>query len=399
MKYLSKDPDEWKKKEENFLQREREKTRSHRRQGMYFLLLNIAIVLIFFFGLRMYYSQFPSQKSEMNQLIIQVESPYTSGVPLEVKVRLYNNRNKSREVVLSDFSLQISGSEGVVYSFFQRDTVRTTLDSFSSRLLFDLRKEAELTSLKSGEYTIIVKLKVDNEEIFAQKSFTSVEKYQLVVDGLLDFYLPGEVMNLSIYLVNNTATVRDLSIQSLKLSLKESDKIVWQREVPVQLKYSEVGIGKDVKIADQMNHPFQNEGRFVLTVQCSVNNSLVSLSLPVICTNEYEKDLKKVKIYSDLPKQVNIRNLPAFSVYLQNTTNKDLFFFIDQIDVALPPSSLSYQKKSVRMWLDPYSQYEIFRFLPWNSPAITQAGVYKLTVRVYSGSDSKDFESSMQVVE
>ncbi|MEJ5229499.1 MAG: hypothetical protein WHT65_05815 [Pseudothermotoga sp.] len=399
MKYLSKDPEEWKKKEQDFLQREREKTRSHRKQGMYFLLLNIVIVLIFFFGLRMYYSQFPSQKSEMNQLIIQVESPYTSGTSLDVKVRLYNNRNRSREVVLSDFSLQISGSEGVVYSFFQKDTVRTTLDAFSSRLLFDLRREAELTSLKSGEYTITVRLRVDNEEIFAQKSFTSVEKYQLVVDGLLDFYLPGETMSLLIYLVNNTASVRDINIQSLKLSLKESDKVVWQQEFPVQLKYSEVGIGKDVKVADKINYSLQSEGRFVLTVQCSVNNSLVSLSLPVMCTSEYEKDLKKVKIYSDLPKQVSIRNLPTFSVYLQNTTNKDLFFFIDQIDVTLPPSSLSYQKKSVRLWLDAYSQYEIFKFLPWNSPAITRAGIYKLTVRVYSGSDSKDFESSMQVIE
>ncbi|HEY8540802.1 MAG TPA: hypothetical protein VIL29_00355 [Pseudothermotoga sp.] len=398
MRYLSKDPEEWKKKEQQFLQREKEKTRGYRRQGIYFLILNIVIVLIFFFGLRMYYSQFPSQKSDVNQLIIQVETPYTSGTPLDVKVRLYNNQNKSREVVISDFSLQILNGEGSVYSFSQKDSVKTTLDAFASRLLFDLKRETELNSLRSGEYTVIVKAKVNDQEVFAQKSFTSVEKYQVLVEGLLDFYLVGESMKSSIYIVNNTAAVRDLQVEYVKLLLKENDQIIWQREFPIQSKWPEVGIGRDVKVLEQ-EFSFEHDGKYVLTTQCLVNGSLTSVSLPVVCVRDYEKDLKKTKIYSDAPKQINVREQVAFSVYLQNTTNKDLFLMLDEVDVNLPPSSLGYQKRSARVWLEPYSQYEIFRFLPWNTPAITRPGVYKLTAKVTCGSDSKYFESSIQVVE
>ncbi|HOJ88447.1 MAG TPA: hypothetical protein PLP64_01560 [Pseudothermotoga sp.] len=399
MKYLSKDPEEWKKKEQQFLQREREQTRRYRRQGIYFLILNVVIVLIFFFGLRMYYGQFPSQRTEINQLIIQVETPYVSGTSLDVKVRLYNNQNKPREVVISNFTLQILSNEGPVYSFSQKDSVRTTLDAFASRLLFDLRRESELTSLRAGEYTIVVKTKVDDQEVYAQKSFVSTEKYQILVEGLLDFYLVGESMKTSIYLVNNTATVRDLQIQYVKLFLKENEQIVWQKEFPVQSKWPEVGIGKDVRVVDQAEFAFDHEGKYILTVQSLVNGSITSVSLPVMCVRDYEKDLKKVKIYSDVPKQINVREQVAFSAYLQNTTNKDLFLMIDQIDVNLPPSTLSYQRRSVRVWLDPYSQYEIFKFLPWNTSAMTRPGVYKLIVKVLCGSDSKYFESSIQVID
>lgn len=164
MRYLSKDPEEWKKKEQQFLQREKEKTREYRRKGIYFLILNIVIVLIFFFGLRMYYSQFPSQKADVNQLIIQVETPYISGTPLDVKIRLYNNQNKSREVVISNFTLQILNNEGSVYNFSQKDSVKTTLDALASRLLFDLRRETELNSLRSGEYKVIAKAKVKDRK-------------------------------------------------------------------------------------------------------------------------------------------------------------------------------------------------------------------------------------------
>lgn len=399
MKYLSKDPEEWKKKEQQFLEREREQTRRYRRQGIYFLILNVVIVLIFFFGLRMYYGQFPSQRTEINQLIIQVETPYVSGTSLDVKVRLYNNQNKPREVVISNFTLQILSNEGPVYSFSQKDSVRTTLDAFASRLLFDLRRESELTSLRAGEYTIVVKTKVDDQEVYAQKSFVSTEKYQILVEGLLDFYLVGESMKTSIYLVNNTATVRDLQIQYVKLFLKENEQIVWQKEFPVQSKWPEVGIGKDVRVVDQAEFAFDHEGKYILTVQSLVNGSITSVSLPVMCVRDYEKDLKKVKIYSDVPKQINVREQVAFSAYLQNTTNKDLFLMIDQIDVNLPPSTLSYQRRSVRVWLDPYSQYEIFKFLPWNTSAMTRPGVYKLIVKVLCGSDSKYFESSIQVID
>ncbi len=398
MRYLSKDPEEWKKKEQQFLQREKEKTREYRRKGIYFLILNIVIVLIFFFGLRMYYSQFPSQKADVNQLIIQVETPYISGTPLDVKIRLYNNQNKSREVVISNFTLQILNNEGSVYNFSQKDSVKTTLDALASRLLFDLRRETELNSLRSGEYKVIAKAKVNDQEVFAQKSFTSVEKYQILVEGLLDFYLVGESMKSSIYIVNNTAAVRDLQVEYVKLSLKEDNQIIWQREFPIQSKWPEVGIGRDIKVLEQ-EFSFDHDGKYVLTTQCLVNGSLTSVSLPVVCVRDYEKDLKKIKIYSDAPKQINVREQVAFSVYLQNTTNKDLFLMLDEVDVNLPPSSLGYQRRSVRVWLEPYSQYEIFRFLPWNTPAITRPGVYKLTTKVTCGSDSKYFESSIQVVE
>lgn len=226
MKYFSRDPDDWKKQEQEFLKREKENTKKYRRQGFYFLIFNLVVVLIFFFGLRLYYAQLPSEESDINQLLLQVESPYNSGLPLDLQVRLYNNYNKEREVILDGFTLSINKGDKTVYSFVQKDTVSASLEPFTSRLLFDLKREVELTSLEAGEYIVHVKVNVNGQQITAQKTFLSVEKYQVDVDGLMDFYFPGEIMKLSVYLINNTAHLRDLEVKSLKVTLKKNNEII-----------------------------------------------------------------------------------------------------------------------------------------------------------------------------
>lgn len=401
MKYFSRDPDDWKKQEQEFLKREKENTKKYRRQGFYFLIFNLVVVLIFFFGLRLYYAQLPSEESDINQLLLQVESPYNSGSPLDLQVRLYNNYNKEREVILDGFTLSINKGDKTVYSFVQKDTVSASLEPFTSRLLFDLKREVELTSLEAGEYIVHVKVNVNGQQITAQKTFLSVEKYQVDVDGLMDFYFPGEIMKLSVYLINNTAHLRDLEVKSLKVTLKKNNEIIWQEDSFDQKMWSEVGVGKSVLVEDDLKFQFQQEGRYILSIQAEVNGSLTSLSLPVACVREYDygSNIEKVDFYTDAPKQNPLGAKMSFSVYLQNPTAKDIFLLLDKLEVLLPPSALDFQKTSVRIWLDPYARYEIFKFLPKNSSAITQPGIYKLIVRIHSSGKTREFESHIQILE
>lgn len=108
-----------------------------------------------------------------------------------------------------------------------------------------------------------------------------------------------------------------------------------------------------------MTVPFDKEGVYSIQFECVVNGSTNSLLLPVASIGSGEKNLKKVKIYTDAPKIYNLRSPLQFSVYLLNESKEDVFLEVEEIVVSLLPSSLNFRKGPVRMWLTPYSKYEI----------------------------------------
>ena len=400
MKYLSRDPESWRKKEQEIVKREQERTQKYRRRGFYFLLLNIVVVFIFFFGIRSYYAQLSIEKAPASQLLIQCEDTHSVGVPLNVQVRLYNNTEKRREIVISDFTFQIfNAQKQQVYSFKQTQPVKSVFEPFTSRLLFDLKREKEITTLPSGEYIIYVETNVDGKKVSTEKKFVSVERYQLIVENLKDFYFVGEKAQLKVSLVNQTSRVQNLRIDPLNITLRQDGKIVWHSTVQVKPFWQDVKIGEIVELVENMTVPFDKEGVYSIQFECVVNGSTNSLLLPVASIGSGEKNLKKVKIYTDAPKIYNLRSPLQFSVYLLNESKEDVFLEVEEIVVSLLPSSLNFRKGPVRMWLTPYSKYEIFRFYPYSVPAITQPGNYKLLVKVTTKNDRLDFETTLQVNE
>lgn len=400
MKYHSRDPESWRKKEQEIARREQEKTQKYRRRGFYFLLLNLVAVFVFFFGIRSYYAQLSIEKAPLNQLLIQCEDTHSAGAPLDVQIRLYNNSEKKREIVISDFAFQIFNAEKQqVYSFKQTQPVRSVFEPFTSRLLFDLKREKEITNLPSGEYTIHVEATVDGKKVSAEKRFTSVERYELIVENFNDFYYVGEKAQLKVSLLNQTSRSQDLRIDPLSVTLKQDGKIVWQTTVQVKPFWQDVKVGEIVELVEALVVPFDREGVYSIQLECVVNGSTNSLLLPVACISNAEKNLKKVKIYTDAPKIYNLRTPLQFSVYLLNESRDDVFLEIEEIIVSLLPTSLNFKKGPVRMWLTPYSKYEIFRFYPYSVPAITQPGNYKLLVKVSTKNDRLDFETTLQVNE
>ncbi|MGE0032764.1 MAG: hypothetical protein AB7S45_02665, partial [Pseudothermotoga sp.] len=342
MKYLSRDPESWRKKEQEIAKREREKTQRYRRRGFYFLLLNLVAVFIFFFGIRSYYAQLSIEKAPPNQLLIQCEDTHSAGVPLDVQIRLYNNSEKRREIVISDFTFQIINSDKQqVYSFKQTQPVRSVFEPFTSRLLFDLKREKEITNLPSGEYVIHVEAIVDGKKVSAEKKFMSVERYELIVENFSDFYYVGENAQLKLFLVNQTSRVQDLRIDPVSVTLKHDGKIVWQNTVQVEPFWQNVKVGELIELIETLLVPFDKEGVYSLQLECVVNGSTNSLVLPVACINEAEKNLKKVKVYTDAPKIYNMRTPLQFSVYRLNESRDDVFLEIEEIIVSLLPTSLN----------------------------------------------------------
>jgi len=181
MKYFSKNPEEWKKQEQEFLKKEKEKTQRSRKRGIMLLLVNIAIVVIVFLGLKMYYSQFPSYGSSSRyQILIKTPDAYVSGTPLDVQVRLYNNNHQETTMKISNFSIIIFSPEGKdIYRFSQDEPIEAKFDAFSSRLLFRLLNEVELSSLVAGTYKVAVSLVADGQDIHSEKTFTVLECIQI----------------------------------------------------------------------------------------------------------------------------------------------------------------------------------------------------------------------------
>ncbi|MGB9790652.1 hypothetical protein [Thermotoga caldifontis] len=362
-------------------------------------MLNLVVVFLFFFGIRSYYGQLSIEKAPLNQILIQCEDSYSSGSPLDVQVRLYNNSDKRREVTITDFSFQILNSQNEqIYSFRQSQPVRGVLDPFVSRLLFDLKREKEITNLPSGEYLIRVELAVDGKKVSAEKKFLSVERYELIVENLKDFYFVGERARLKVNLLNQTSRTQDLRIDAFSASLKQDGRLVWQSAVQVKPLWQNVRVGELVELAD-VEVPFDREGVYSIQFDCVVNGSMNSLVLPVACVSSSERNLRKVKIYTDAPKLASLKSSLEFSVYLLNDTKDNVYLEVEEIAVSLLPSSLDVRKGPTRMWLTPYSKYEIFKFYPYSAAAITQPGTYKLLVKVATKNDRLDFETTMQIGE
>jgi len=143
-----------------------------------------------------------------------------------------------------------------------------------------------------------------------------VERYELIVENFNDFYYVGEKAQLKVSLLNQTSRSQDLRIDSLSVTLKQDGKIVWQTTVQVKPFWQDVKVGEIVELVEALVVPFDREGVYSIQLECVVNGSTNSLLLPVACISNAEKNLKKVKIYTDAPKIYNLRTPLQFSVYL-----------------------------------------------------------------------------------
>jgi len=401
MKYFSKDPEEWKKQEQEFLKKEKEKTQRSRKRGIVLLLVNIAIVVIVFLGLRMYYSQFPSYGSSSKyQILIKTPDAFVSGTPLDVQVRLYNNNHQKTTVKISGFSIVIFSPEGKdIYRFSQDKPIEAEFDAFSSRLLFRLLNEVELSSLVEGTYKVAVSLVANGQDIYSEKTFTVLECYDIVLDGLLEFYEPGETLHTEVHIVNNTASVKDLRITRFKFSVKHDDEILWQDEGVLNSVWEKVRVGDSVYLQKDIELKLNTPGAWALDVMVTVNGIDVSKSVPVICISEPTADLKDVEVYTDMPKQFFMGDNIEFSVYLQNNSNRNIYLKIEQMTISILPTPFSSQRRELRLWLQPFSRVEVFKFHPWNKQVISKAGSYKMNVFVKTLSDETFFETNIQVLE
>ena len=399
MKYFSKNPEEWKKQEQEFLKKEKEKTQRSRKRGIMLLLINVAIVVIVFLGLKMYYSQFPSYGSSSRyQILIKTPDAYVSGTPLDVQVRLYNNNHQETTMKISNFSIIIFSPEGKdIYRFSQDEPIEAKFDAFSSRLLFRLLNEVELSSLVTGTYKVAVSLVADGQDIHSEKTFTVLECYDIALDGLLEFYEPGETMHIELRIVNNTASVKDLRITGFKFSVKHDDEILWQDEGVFNSVWEKVGVGDSVHLQKDIELKLNTPGAWALDVVVTVNGVDVSKSVPVVCISEPTADLKDVEVYTDIPNQFFVGDDIEFSVYLQNASNRDIYLKIEQMTISILPTPFSSERRRFRIWLQPFSRVEVFRFHPWNKQVISKAGSYKMNVFVKTISDEKFFETNIQV--
>jgi len=71
-----------------------------------------------------------------------------------------------------------------------------------------------------------------------------------------------------------------------------------------------------------------------------------------------------------------------FHVYLVNDTNKDRYILVKRLTLVVSDNFPIFSKdmKNLRIWLEPYSQVEIYKVLPWEKIAFTEEGNYKLDV-------------------
>jgi len=159
MKYFSKSPEEWNDYDQKKKNEKERNNLSHRRIKKYTNLLLIAIavtaILFMIFGNNIG-QRLPNLVSfsgiNMNLL---AEEVYDFPKALsDVKITVTNISKASKKISIDNFSFIIinTATAETVYNFVFPQKIETEFSGISSKVLFNLEKEAEVSSIPNGEY-------------------------------------------------------------------------------------------------------------------------------------------------------------------------------------------------------------------------------------------------------
>jgi len=118
MKYYTRSPEEWRKRDEE-KERQRKAKFDARRRSLLFLLANLALAFSMLVIVRIYISRRPPTPGVIDglQVVIKAESEVISSKPLDVKVWIYNRDPRKKEATISNFHFEITRDDNKVYTF------------------------------------------------------------------------------------------------------------------------------------------------------------------------------------------------------------------------------------------------------------------------------------------
>ena len=381
MKYYTRSPEEWRKRDEE-KERQRRARFNARRRSLLFLLANLALAFSMLVVVRIYISRRPPIPGVVDglQVVIKAEDEIISSKPLDVKVWIYNRDPGEKKVTISEYHFEIMRGEDKVYTFDYPHKVPFTLKKFEGKLVFDLRREMELKNLKPGDYNVTVSMNVNEKNVKISKKIEVVEKLDIAFSNLSMFYFLDESIKPVINIVNFSGSFKNIKINKVQITMEKNGEVILKRTENLS-KVVKVGPEESISVGE-IEIPSPETGKFVIKASVYTDEGIVSKATSISVIKNPDADVRGIRIVTDFPKYAMKGDKIFFHVYLVNDTNKDRYILVKRLTLVVSDNFPIFSKdmKNLRIWLEPYSQVEIYKVLPWEKIAFTEEGNYKLDV-------------------
>lgn len=404
MKYFSKSPEEWNDYDQKKKNEKERNNLSHRRIKKYTNLLLIAIavtaILFMIFGNNIG-QRLPNLVSfsgiNMNLL---AEEVYDFPKALsDVKITVTNISKASKKISIDNFSFIIinTATAETVYNFVFPQKIETEFSGISSKVLFNLEKEAEVSSIPNGEYEIRANMTINGKNIVLKKFFHYNHELIMNVYTQEEFYVQGEKPVVKFVLSNMTDSKVTKEFFG-DISVKSSDKIILKKQItfgslnlnPMEILELTYQIQEDI--------PF---GQYMIEFNSPSFEKVYTAGLMV--AKEKEKDGSQLQLGVTNMSYYSKGELLFLQVSLENKIKNQRYLQVDQVFIQLKNDEkviFEYNNDTPqRVFISPMVVKKIFDINDFKEIRLERIGNYEIKISVKIQNTFLNKSIRLQVVE
>lgn len=404
MKYFSKSPEEWNDYDQKKKNEKERNNLSHRRIKKYTNLLLIAIavtaILFMIFGNNIG-QRLPNLVSfsgiNMNLL---AEEVYDFPKALsDVKITVTNISKASKKISIDNFSFIIinTATAETVYNFVFPQKIETEFSGISSKVLFNLEKEAEVSRIPNGDYEIRANMTINGKNIVLKKFFRYNHELIMNVYTQEEFYVQGEKPVVKFVLSNMTDSKVTKEFFG-DISVKSSDKIILKKQItfgslnlnPMEILELTYQIQEDI--------PF---GQYMIEFNSPSFEKVYTAG--VMVAKEKEKDGSQLQLGVTNMSYYSKGELLFLQVSLENKIKNQRYLQVDQVFIQLKNDEkviFEYNNDTPqRVFISPMVVKKIFDINDFKEIRLERIGNYEIKISVKIQNTFLNKSIRLQVVE
>lgn len=197
MKYFSKDPKEWEKRDEERRSANKRKNLKNIRKITGILLIMVSMLAIFFIVFGDRFNRFDLSFSKIIDgvnFILVGEERFNYPDNINHRINIQNTSNSPKNFIISNFNIIVLKTETneIIFEFIFNDEIEVSLEAYQRLLLFDIEKEEKISDLEKGNYNVKSSFKYNDKNIELSKSFNYDHNLTFNFYADENFYLSEE---------------------------------------------------------------------------------------------------------------------------------------------------------------------------------------------------------------
>lgn len=386
--YRTKSPEEWRKHDEEKW-KEYEQLRGYRRRSIRLTIFNLIIAAMIVVGFML------ARNKPMESGVYRFVDGFSISLlgsevfeypdPVDFTVKLVNTRNKSAEISISSFHVQIQDESGnVVYTFDYPSNVLKELPAYGSVIVFDLSHEVDLSALSSGDYAIRVTFNLNGKPIILSKSVEYKYLTEVLPAFQHPFYLVGEPVLIDLLLRNRSPKTFDVSGSLATIDVMDEDGDI-VRSLRFQLGNASALPTTEEIYETGKSLVLDKPGLYTFKVQIQGEDYFFERRRSIFIVKKSEEDFSGLSVFAEVPRVASTGETIPMKFYLTNEKEKRRFlecqgfhFTVNQGGVPI----FEYKRNTFRLVLLEYEKRMIFDSEDWREMKFFQPGNYSVEFTV-----------------